>query len=130
MRQTQWTVPENELREAVRLHAQEIILPAYRAFLKRHRYHANGSLVFKHVFFTVVVYPIVVFRALVRLTTKMRDICLSQSFPWHCSTILEGKQSVSKHLKYTPDDLEHMLNELFEGKSRHEPRAPGRVPSR
>ncbi|XP_073391490.1 exocyst complex component EXO70A1 isoform X4 [Physcomitrium patens] len=82
MRQTQWTVPENELREAVRLHAQEIILPAYRAFLKRH------------------------------------------------STILEGKQSVSKHLKYTPDDLEHMLNELFEGKSRHEPRAPGRVPSR
>lgn len=75
MRQIQWTVPDNELREAVRLQAQEIILPAYRAFLKRY------------------------------------------------SGLIEGKQSVSKYLKYSPDDLERMLNELFEGKPRQDSRA-------
>jgi exocyst complex protein 7 len=75
LRQTQWTIPDNELREAVRLQVQEIILPAYRSFLKRY------------------------------------------------SAMIEGKQSVNKYLKYNPDDLERMLNDLFEGKSRQEPRA-------
>jgi exocyst complex protein 7 len=80
VRQTQWTIPDSELREAVRLQVQEIILPAYRSFLKRY------------------------------------------------SGLIEGKQSVNKYLKYSPDDLERMLNDLFEGNSRLEPRArqPGR----
>ncbi|KAG0570253.1 hypothetical protein M758_6G142600 [Ceratodon purpureus] len=84
LRQTQWTIPDNELREAVRLQVQEIILPAYRSFLKRY------------------------------------------------NAMIEGKQNVNKYLKYSPDDLERMLNDLFEGKSRQEPRArqEGRPPGR
>jgi len=34
-RQTQWTVPDNELRESLRLAVAEVLLPAYRQFLKR-----------------------------------------------------------------------------------------------
>jgi hypothetical protein len=37
-RQTQWTIPDNELREAVRLAVGEVLLPAYRSFVKRYRY--------------------------------------------------------------------------------------------
>jgi hypothetical protein len=37
-RQTQWTIPDNELREAVRLAVAEVLLPAYRSFIKRYRY--------------------------------------------------------------------------------------------
>ncbi len=37
-RQTQWTIPDNELREAVRLAVAEVLLPAYRSFVKRYRY--------------------------------------------------------------------------------------------
>ena len=36
-RQTQWTIPDTELREAVRLAVAEVLLPAYRSFLKRYR---------------------------------------------------------------------------------------------
>uniref|UniRef100_A0A5B6ZVX3 Exocyst subunit Exo70 family protein n=1 Tax=Davidia involucrata TaxID=16924 RepID=A0A5B6ZVX3_DAVIN len=34
-RQSQWTVPDSELRESLRLAVAEILLPAYRSFLKR-----------------------------------------------------------------------------------------------
>lgn len=37
-RQTQWTIPDTELREAVRLAVAEVLLPAYRSFIKRYRY--------------------------------------------------------------------------------------------
>jgi hypothetical protein len=37
-RQTQWTVPDNELRESLRLAVAEVLLPAYRQFLKRFGY--------------------------------------------------------------------------------------------
>jgi exocyst complex protein 7 len=43
LRQTQWTIPDNELREAVRLQVQEIILPAYRSFLKRYSAMIEGK---------------------------------------------------------------------------------------
>lgn len=36
-RQTQWTIPDTELREAVRLAVAEVLLPAYRSFIKRYR---------------------------------------------------------------------------------------------
>lgn len=36
-RQAQWTVPDQELRESLRLSIAEILLPAYRNFLKRFR---------------------------------------------------------------------------------------------
>ncbi|KAK7278734.1 hypothetical protein RJT34_23770 [Clitoria ternatea] len=34
-RQTQWTVPDSELRESLRLAVAEVLLPAYRSFIKR-----------------------------------------------------------------------------------------------
>ncbi|XP_020272298.1 exocyst complex component EXO70A1-like isoform X1 [Asparagus officinalis] len=34
-RQTQWTVPDPELRESLRLAVAEVLLPAYRSFIKR-----------------------------------------------------------------------------------------------
>lgn len=34
-RQSQWTVPDSELRESLRLAVAEVVLPAYRSFLKR-----------------------------------------------------------------------------------------------
>lgn len=37
-RQSQWTVPDSELRESLRLAVAEILLPAYRSFIKRFGY--------------------------------------------------------------------------------------------
>lgn len=37
-RQSQWTVPDSELRESLRLAVAEVLLPAYAAFLKRFRH--------------------------------------------------------------------------------------------
>lgn len=37
-RQSQWTVPDTELRESLRLAVAEVLLPAYRSFLKRFGY--------------------------------------------------------------------------------------------
>ncbi|GAB2300751.1 hypothetical protein Dimus_034788 [Dionaea muscipula] len=34
-KQSQWTVPDSELRESLRLAVAEVLLPAYRSFLKR-----------------------------------------------------------------------------------------------
>lgn len=71
-RQIQWTVPDSELRESLRLAVAEIILPAYRSFIKRF-----GSLI-------------------------------------------DTGKTPQKYIKYTPEDLERMLSELFEGKPRAE----------
>ncbi|EOY08456.1 Exocyst subunit exo70 family protein A2 isoform 1 [Theobroma cacao] len=35
IRQSQWTVPDSELRESLRLAVAEVLLPAYRSFIKR-----------------------------------------------------------------------------------------------
>ena len=37
-RQSQWTVPDSELRESLRLAVAEVLLPAYRSFIKRFGY--------------------------------------------------------------------------------------------
>lgn len=37
-RQSQWTVPDSELRESLRLAVAEVLLPAYRSFAKRYGY--------------------------------------------------------------------------------------------
>lgn len=37
-RQCQWTVPDSELRESLRLAVAEVLLPAFRSFLKRFGY--------------------------------------------------------------------------------------------
>ncbi|CAN0847467.1 Exocyst complex component EXO70A1 [Linum grandiflorum] len=68
-RQAQWTVPDSELRESLRLAVAEVLLPAYRSFLKR------------------------------------------------CAPMIESGRSANKYLRYTPEDLERMLNEFFEGKT-------------
>lgn len=38
MRQCEWTVPDQELRESLRLAVAEVLLPAYRYFIKRFGY--------------------------------------------------------------------------------------------
>ncbi|WZZ81936.1 hypothetical protein YC2023_102508 [Brassica napus] len=73
-RQSQWTVPDTELRKSLRLAVAEVLLPAYRSFLK-----LFGPLV-------------------------------------------ESGKNSQRYIKYTAEDLERLLDELFEGKSMNEPR--------
>ncbi|XP_031499625.1 exocyst complex component EXO70A1-like [Nymphaea colorata] len=68
-RQTHWSVPESELRESLRLAVIEILLPAYRSFIKR------------------------------------------------LAPIIENGKDAQKCMRYTPEDLESMLNDFFEGKA-------------
>lgn len=68
-RQSQWTVPDSELRESLRLAVAEVLLPAYRSFIKRF-----GPMV-------------------------------------------ENGKNPQKYIRYSPEDLERMLNEFFEGKT-------------
>ncbi|XP_042015292.1 exocyst complex component EXO70A1-like [Salvia splendens] len=73
-RQSQWTVPDSELRESLRLAVAEVLLPAYRSFIRRF-----GSMI-------------------------------------------EGGKNPTKYIRYTPEDLERMLAEFFEGKTWNEPK--------
>ncbi|XP_057463405.1 exocyst complex component EXO70A1-like [Actinidia eriantha] len=73
-RQSQWTVPDSELRESLRLAVAEVLLPAYRSFIKRF-----GALV-------------------------------------------ESGKTPQKYIRYSAEDLDHMLGEFFEGKTLNEPR--------
>ncbi|XP_020265076.1 exocyst complex component EXO70A1-like [Asparagus officinalis] len=68
IRQSQWTVPDPELRESLRLAVAEVLLPAYRSFIKRF-----GPLV-------------------------------------------ESGKNPQKYIRYSPEDLDRMLGEFFEGK--------------
>ncbi|XP_042458540.1 exocyst complex component EXO70A1-like isoform X1 [Zingiber officinale] len=69
MRQCEWTVPDQELRESLRLAVAEVLLPAYRSFLKRF------------------------------------------------GPLLENGKNPSRYIKYSPENLETKLGELFEGQS-------------
>lgn len=71
-RQSQWTVPDSELRESLRLAVAEILLPAYRSFQKRF------------------------------------------------GPMIENGKNPQKYIRYSPEDLDHMMNEFFEGKTWNE----------
>ncbi|KAJ9181305.1 hypothetical protein P3X46_009445 [Hevea brasiliensis] len=71
-RQSQWTVPDSELRESLRLAVAEVLLPAYRSFLKRF------------------------------------------------GPMIENGKNPLKYIRYSPEDLDRMLNEFFEGKTWNE----------
>lgn len=73
-KQSQWTVPDTELRESLRLAVAEVLLPAYRSFVKRF------------------------------------------------GNVVENGKNPQKYAKYSPEDLERMLGEFFEGKNLNEPR--------
>ncbi|XP_051149019.1 exocyst complex component EXO70A1-like [Andrographis paniculata] len=68
LRQSQWVVGDSELRESLRLAVAEILLPAYRSFLRRF------------------------------------------------GPMIQSGKSPQKYIKYTPEDLERMLGEFFEGR--------------
>ncbi|KAL7174231.1 hypothetical protein ACSBR2_033481 [Camellia fascicularis] len=68
-RQSQWTVPDSELRESLRLAVAEVLLPAYRSFIRRF------------------------------------------------GPLIENGKNPQKYIKFTPEDLERMLAEFFEGKT-------------
>lgn len=67
-RQSQWAVPDPELRESLRLAVAEVLLPAYRSFIKRF------------------------------------------------GPLIENGKTPQKYIRYTPEDLDRMLGEFFEGK--------------
>ncbi|KAL0905504.1 hypothetical protein M5K25_023928 [Dendrobium thyrsiflorum] len=71
-RQSQWTVPDPELRESLRLAVAEVLLPAYRSFIKRF------------------------------------------------GPLIDSGKNPQKYVRYTPEDLERMLGEFFEGKTWNE----------
>ncbi|KAK6944108.1 Exocyst complex subunit Exo70, C-terminal [Dillenia turbinata] len=73
-RQSQWTVPDSELRESLRLSIAEVLLPAYRSFLKRF------------------------------------------------GPMIEAGKNPQKYIRYSPEDLDRMLSEFFEGKTWNEPK--------
>nr|GEU75024.1 exocyst complex component EXO70A1-like [Tanacetum cinerariifolium] len=73
-RQSQWSVPDSELRESLRLAVDEVLLPAYRSYGKRF------------------------------------------------GPMIEGGKNPSKYIRFTPEDLERMLAEFFEGKTASEQR--------
>ncbi|BAB10531.1 unnamed protein product [Arabidopsis thaliana] len=73
-RQCQWTVPDSELRESLRLAVAEVLLPAFRSFLKRF------------------------------------------------GPMIESGKNPQKYIRFSPEDLERMLNEFFEGKTWSEPK--------
>ncbi|XP_030449168.1 exocyst complex component EXO70A1 [Syzygium oleosum] len=53
-RQSQWTVPDSELRESLRLAVAEVVLPAYRSFIKRcGPLIENGKNPMKYIRFSV-----------------------------------------------------------------------------
>lgn len=53
-RQSQWTVPDSELRESLRLAVAEVLLPAYRSFFKRFGpLIENGKIPSKYIKYTV-----------------------------------------------------------------------------
>ncbi|KAG9160433.1 hypothetical protein Leryth_008834 [Lithospermum erythrorhizon] len=68
-RQSQWTVPDSELRESLRLAVAEVLLPAYRSFAKRF------------------------------------------------GPMIQNGKNPQKYIRYSPEDLERMLAEFFEGKT-------------
>uniref|UniRef100_A0A1D1ZKH1 Exocyst subunit Exo70 family protein n=1 Tax=Anthurium amnicola TaxID=1678845 RepID=A0A1D1ZKH1_9ARAE len=71
-RQSQWTVPDLELRESLRLSIAEVLLPAYRNFIKRF------------------------------------------------GPLIDGSKAPQKYNKYTPEGLDQLLSEFFEGKAWNE----------
>ncbi|CAM0950081.1 unnamed protein product [Alopecurus aequalis] len=66
-KQSLWTIPDQELRETLRLAIAEVLLPAYRSFVTRY-----GNLV-------------------------------------------ENERKPQKYLKYSPDGVDQLLGEFFEG---------------
>uniref|UniRef100_A0A0D9XX37 Exocyst subunit Exo70 family protein n=1 Tax=Leersia perrieri TaxID=77586 RepID=A0A0D9XX37_9ORYZ len=66
-KQSQWTIPDQELRESLRLAVAEVLLPAYRSFVKRF-----GNLV-------------------------------------------EHGKNPHKYIRYTPEHLDQLLGEFFDG---------------
>ncbi|CAL9067491.1 exocyst complex component EXO70A1-like [Musa acuminata AAA Group] len=73
-RQSQWVVPDPELREYLRLAIAEVLLPAYRSFIKRF-----GLLV-------------------------------------------ENSSKPQKYIRYTPEDVEQLLDGFFQGNTVGEPK--------
>ncbi|CAN6269836.1 unnamed protein product [Urochloa humidicola] len=67
-KQCSWSVPDTELRESLRLAVAEILLPAYRSFIKRF------------------------------------------------GPLIENSKAPGKYVKHTPEQLELLLGNLFEGK--------------
>nr|CAJ86037.1 H0723C07.3 [Oryza sativa] len=86
-KQCGWSVPDTELRESLRLAVAEILLPAYRSFLKRF------GLSNTQEFMSLELMRLVIYRPLI-----------------------ENSKAPGKYVKHTPEQVELLLANLFEGK--------------
>lgn len=106
-RQSQWTVPDTELRESLRLAVAEVLLPAYRSFLKRF-----GYIIYRSSFS---------YRE--KNTSSFFFILKFQTLCWLIyRPMIENGKNPQKYIRYTPEDLDRMLGEFFEGKTWNEPK--------
>lgn len=104
IRQVSWTIPDLELRSAVQLQVAEVLVPAYRSFLRRYRWAQNSPL-----FWSTSWSPGHFSGSLI--------LFFSRSILEQGSTF--GKTpNPQKYIKYNPDDLDSLLGELFEGKQK------------
>lgn len=109
-RQSQWTVPDSELRESLRLAVAEVLLPAYRSFIKRFgQVPSFFSISFTKTF---LCFSIPLFMQIVYANVNVHV---------HRPMIENGKNP-TKYIRYRPEDLERMLNEFFEGKTWNDPK--------
>ncbi|THG19671.1 hypothetical protein TEA_024684 [Camellia sinensis var. sinensis] len=98
-RQSQWTVPDTELRESLKLAVAEVLLPAYRSFIKRFGLLVeNGKNPQKYI----------------RYTAEDLDRMLGEFFEGMTLNepkrlLVENGKNPQKYIRYTAEDLDRML---------------------
>ena len=103
-RQSQWTVPDSELRESLRLAVAEVLLPAYRSFIRR----------FGYVFFCLQDFMWI---SLIHHFFSFYLCSWNFGFDVLSRPMIENGKNPQKYIRFSPEDLERMLAEFFEGKT-------------
>ncbi|KAK6156239.1 hypothetical protein DH2020_010487 [Rehmannia glutinosa] len=104
-KQSQWTVPDTELRESLRLAVAEVLLPAYRSFIKRFGLQTENT----------EPWLCCISKFVMAKNGYENNVILLEP-------LVENGKNPQKYIRYTPEDLEHMLGEFFEGKTLNEPK--------
>ena len=103
-KQSQWVVPDQELRESLRLAVAEVLLPAYRSFIKRFGYvikSFRGSPYDQNSFIPM--------QFATCSSGKIDTILLT------CSNLVENNKNPQKYVRYSPEAVDQLLGQFFEG---------------
>jgi exocyst complex protein 7 len=106
-KQSQWIVPDQELRESLRLAVAEVLLPAYRSFIKRFGYNIKSfrlSPTNTKVSCTSNLHHFV-------SASKIYD-CINLVA---CSNLVENNKNPQKYVRYSPEAVDQLLGQFFEG---------------